>query len=277
MRKLLLLGLLAGLLFSHIALADDISNGSWNTVDGSNSAAPPNGWPAGMFPNQVEPTARSNMGGVKRWWERANPTLNTTGSGGAYVLTPSNTSYPTAYTQGEVTCAKANFTSVGNDTLNVNGLGAKALYVRGTSGMVRIGANAIVNGQQFCGAYDSALNSGAGGFQVLSSLSVGSQNTSTSGWMISPGGVITLWVPYSITATQTTNTPPGTSWGQGVVNFPISCPTGVLSWSFGANTTANGQFASASGNIGLVGGTIFITSGSSATQPMTGVITVICY
>jgi len=169
MLKFVARGLLAVLLLAApVAYADDISNGSWSTTDGSNTAAPPNGWPAGMFPNQVEPSARAGMGGTKRWWERANAGISTTGSAGAYVLTPTNTSYPTAYTQGEIYCAKSNFTSVGNDTLNVNGLGAKALY----NNLARIGAGSIQSGQQFCGAYDGALNSGAGGFQLLSGVPI---------------------------------------------------------------------------------------------------------
>lgn len=149
------------------ATADDISNGSWSTLDASNTSTPPNGWPAGMFPNQVEPSARAGMGGTKRWWERANPTLSTTGSAGAYVLTPSNTSYPTAYTQGEIYCGKASFNSVGGDTLNVNGLGAKKIYSISGAGLAQITANSLITGQQFCGSYDGALNSAAGGFQIL--------------------------------------------------------------------------------------------------------------
>ena len=148
------------------AAADDISNGSWNTNDASNNAAPPNGWPAGMFPNAVEPTARAGMGGVKRWYERATPVLSSTGSAGAYVYTPTNTSYPTAYTQGDRFCFKANFTSVGGDTLNVNSLSAKKLYVAGSAALTQISAGTIISGEQVCGTYDSALNSGAGGFQV---------------------------------------------------------------------------------------------------------------
>lgn len=159
--------LCAFLVMSGPALADDVSNGSYSTTDGSNNAAPPNGWPAGMFPNQVEPSARANMGATARWWERANAKLSTTGAAGAYVLTPSNTSYPTAYTQGEIYCAKANFASVGNDTLNINSLGAKALYFSVNGGIARISANTILSGQQFCGTYDGSLNSGAGGFQLI--------------------------------------------------------------------------------------------------------------
>lgn len=160
--------LCALLLLSAPAIADDVSNGSWSTTDGSNNSAPPNGWPAGMFPNQVEPTARSNMGGVKRWWERSHPAITTTGSAGAYVLTPTNATYPTAYTQGDIVCAKANFTSVGADTLNFNTLGAKGIYVAGQSSIAAIAASTILSGAQFCVAFDGALNSGAGGWQLLS-------------------------------------------------------------------------------------------------------------
>lgn len=162
--KLFSRGLLAALLLlSAPVLANDISNGSYSTTDGSNTAAPPNGWPAGMAPNNVEPSARANMGATARWWERANPKLATTGSAGAYVLTPSNTSYPTGYTQGEVYCGKANFASVGADTLNVNGLGAKNIYLN----LQQIAAYQIQIGEEFCAAYDGALNSSAGGFQLL--------------------------------------------------------------------------------------------------------------
>lgn len=166
-------GLLAAILLcAGVAVyADDLSNGSWSTTDASNTAAPPNGWPAGMFPNQVEPAARSNMGAVARFWERSNPKLSTTGSAGAYVITPSNTSYPTAYVQGEIYCAKANFTAVGSDTLNVNSLGAKPIYSQsGSNTIAAIPANAILSGAQFCVGYDAALNSGGGGFQLIATV-----------------------------------------------------------------------------------------------------------
>jgi hypothetical protein len=196
------------LLLSVPALADDVSNGSWSTTDASNNAAPPNGWPAGMFPNQVEPSARSNMGGVKRWWERANAGLSTTGSAGAYILTPSNTSYPTAYTQGEVTCAKANFTSVGNDTLNINGLGAKPVYFSTGAAFSKIGASRFYIGQQFCASYDSALNSGGGGFQLLTEGGTGPLTPTTivaSGSITGVGFNDTSVAGYSATAFGITN------------------------------------------------------------------------
>ena len=125
-----------------------------------------------MFPNAVEPTARSNMGAVARWWERENVPLATTGSAGSYAISPSNSLYPTAYTQGEVLCGKANFTSVGGDTLNYNGLGAMPLYKPSSTGPVVIAVGDLPAGQFFCSAYDGALNSAAGGFQVLEGVAI---------------------------------------------------------------------------------------------------------
>lgn len=154
---------------AQVAWANDLSNSTWSETDNNNNSSPPNGWPAGMQPNQVEPTARAMMGALKRTWDRNNPVTSTTGSAGAYALTLSVA--PGSYIQGEIYCAKANFSSVGADSLNVNSLGAKVIYRQGTSGPAQLLANDIQNGEQFCVAYDSVLNSSAGGFQLISAYS----------------------------------------------------------------------------------------------------------
>jgi hypothetical protein len=56
----------------------DISTTSWSEVDASNNQTAPEGWPAGMFPNAVEPSARMNMAAVKRFWNHINPTYAAT-------------------------------------------------------------------------------------------------------------------------------------------------------------------------------------------------------
>lgn len=67
----------------------DISTTAWSEVDGSNNQFPPEGWPAGMFPNAVEPTARMMMAAVKRSWDRENPVYAATQStADSYVITP---------------------------------------------------------------------------------------------------------------------------------------------------------------------------------------------
>lgn len=67
----------------------DISTTSWSELDASNSQVPPEGWPAGMAANAVEPSARMNMGAVKRHWNRINPVYAATQStADSYVVTP---------------------------------------------------------------------------------------------------------------------------------------------------------------------------------------------
>lgn len=143
-----------------MAELNNSGTGQWSEVDNSNTSPVPDGWPGGMDPNQVEPCARSNMGALKRFWDRINSTVTTTGSAGAYIYTPTNVAFPTAYVQGETYATRANFTSVGGDTININGLGAKPLYKPGSSGPVAIGAGDIQTGQIFTMIYDANIAGG---------------------------------------------------------------------------------------------------------------------
>lgn len=68
----------------------DIVTTSWSEVDANNNQFPPEGWPAGMLPNAVEPTARMNMAALKRFWNRVNPVYLTTqgATTDSYIATP---------------------------------------------------------------------------------------------------------------------------------------------------------------------------------------------
>jgi hypothetical protein len=163
--------IIAGLAGATPLAANDISNGSWSTTDGSNNATPPNGWPAGMFPNQVEPSARAMMGAIARFWERINPSLNTAGGAAVYTLATSNASYPTAYTNGEEWCMRASHAADGSDTLQINALAAKTIWKRDSAGTAsQIGANDIAFHEKFCVSYDAALDGGSGAFELLTAL-----------------------------------------------------------------------------------------------------------
>ncbi len=151
-------------------MADLNSATSWFESDAANTAAPPNGWPAGMFPNQVEPTAQAMMGALKRWWNRSNAVYTSSGAAGHYVVTPSNASFPTAYVAGERFCWKTDKASAGGDDLNWNGLGAKPLYKVASGTFVALGVNDIPAGQVVEAFYDATLNGGIGGFQIRSGL-----------------------------------------------------------------------------------------------------------
>lgn len=67
----------------------DLTSTSWAELDASNNQSSPEGWPTGMFPNGVEPSARMNMGALKRHFNRINPVYPTTQTTtDAYVITP---------------------------------------------------------------------------------------------------------------------------------------------------------------------------------------------
>lgn len=156
-----------------MAELNNSGTGQWSETDGNNTSPPPDGAPVGTFPNQAEGIWRAIMGALKRFWDRINGTVTTTGSAGAYVYTPANASFPTAYVQGETYVWRANFTSVGGDTLNINSLGAKGIYKPSTNGMIAIAAGDVQNGQIVHTVYDGNLNSGGGGFQLTSPIANG--------------------------------------------------------------------------------------------------------
>lgn len=118
----------------------DLGAASWSEVDASNNAVPPNGWPEGMAPSDVNNAARSQMGGEKRWYDRSNATQTTTGTFLAYILT--YTATQAALYDGEETSFILHLTCGATPTLNRDGLGAKTMrkYDVGTAAFVSIAA-----------------------------------------------------------------------------------------------------------------------------------------
>lgn len=153
----------------------------WSETDASNTASPPDGAPAGMFPNQSEGVWRGTMATVQRFWNRINGSINTTGSSNAYIYTPVNTNYPTAYVQGEVYSFKANFANTGAATLNINSLGAKNIYKKGNSGVVALTGGEIQSGDLVSVAYDGTQ------FQLLSGIPVPATSTAITASSINGG------------------------------------------------------------------------------------------
>lgn len=141
--------------------------GQWSETDGSNTSASPNGWPAGTFPNQVEGIGQATMGAIKRFWDRINGTVTTTGSANAYVYTPVNASFPTAYVAGEIYTAKANFTNMTASTININGLGGKNIFAQTPNGPAALVGGEIQSGQMFSCLYDGTQMQLLGASSVL--------------------------------------------------------------------------------------------------------------
>ncbi|MBM7323844.1 hypothetical protein JS562_12060 [Agrobacterium sp. S2] len=103
----------------------DIIDSSWNPNDEANTGVAPDGVQGGYAPSTVAPIIRAMRGAIKRSYDQINPTYTSTGSANAYVLT-----YPIApakYSKGIIYAFWANHTNTGAATLNINGLGAKAI------------------------------------------------------------------------------------------------------------------------------------------------------
>lgn len=139
----------------------DISQSNWSETDASNNQASPNGWTSStMLPSQVEPTARGMMGAIKRFWNRINGTVT---SAGTNTVTLTYAVAPAAYVTGEGYTFKAGGTNTGAATLNVNGLGAKAIQYQGAA----LAGNEIVIGRMAIVVYDGTQ------FQLINSQTPG--------------------------------------------------------------------------------------------------------
>jgi microcystin-dependent protein len=105
----------------------DIGSSNYSETAASNNAVPPAGWPEGMNPSDVNNSARENMAGTKRFWNRANST-HTTDAGGtntAYTLTYDVAE--SAYYAGEEFSFVVDKTCGAAPTLNINSLGSQNL------------------------------------------------------------------------------------------------------------------------------------------------------
>lgn len=94
-------------------------------------------------------------------------TFTTAGSTTAYTGTPSPAL--TAYANTQKFQIKANATSTGAVTMNVSGLGAKKVFISPT---VQADAGDLVQNQTYFMVYDSALDTGAGGFLITGGAAV---------------------------------------------------------------------------------------------------------
>jgi microcystin-dependent protein len=178
---------------------NEISNGTWSEVDASNNAATPNGWPEGQSPSSVNDCARMMMGAVKRFWGRIQGQYAATGSADAYVLTPAS---PLAvYVTGERYSFRANFTNAGAATLDISGLGAKALKKMRSAGKADLGAGDIQTGQPVTVEYDgtdmvmvtpsaNAVESGSPSLVPVGAVMPFAGSSAPAGWLLADGAAV---------------------------------------------------------------------------------------
>jgi hypothetical protein len=153
-------------------MPDVSDNTNWFELDSANITAPPNGWPEGQAPSTVNDCARSNMGALKRFWNRINGPNAIAPAAGVYTLATSNTSFPTAYVDGEVYKIRPGGPSVGGDQFKINALAAKPIWKVNAAGTgIAIAAGDMVTNQPALLAYNSAANGGSGAFFLINPLS----------------------------------------------------------------------------------------------------------
>ena len=137
----------------------------FNVTDASNTAR----WPENMAPSAVNNAGRADEGILARWHKDTNGSKATTGSTNAYVFAADQTL--SAYYDGLVIAADANFTNTGAATLNVDAVGADSIVLQ--NGQPLVGGE-IVSGQKFWVVHDGTnwqlLNPAANGtVQIYSS------------------------------------------------------------------------------------------------------------
>lgn len=147
----------------------DLNQADWAESDGSNTSPPPDGAPAGMAANASEGVWRAIRGALKRWYNHANATVTSGGSANVQTLTYGTA--PSAYVSGDGYVFKAGFTNSGAATLNVNGLGAKAVQ---SLGAALVGSE-IVSGRVAIVYYDGT------NFQLVNSQLANVSGTTAGG------------------------------------------------------------------------------------------------
>lgn len=134
-------------------MADFGNNTVFSQTDASNNSGTVPTYAEGMAPSQVNDSCRALQGASKRDWDRRNPTIASTGSAPAYILT--YTIAPAALYNGERYAFEANFTnSAVATTLNINGLGAKGVKMHLNGSLVDLPESTIFNGDHVDVSYD---------------------------------------------------------------------------------------------------------------------------
>lgn len=133
----------------------------YSTTPGSNSSIDGTNIAEGCAPAGINNALRSLMADVAQLADDIGGALDTTGSSNTYAVTTAQTI--TAYADGLFLRIRANHTSSGAATLNVDSLGAKDLKKFTVDGVADIGTGDIQSG----GVYDVAYDSGNDRLVVL--------------------------------------------------------------------------------------------------------------
>jgi len=221
---------------------------TWSTTAGSNTTADAGiNWSEGQAPSTINDSARGMMAAVARWRSDLGA-ITSAGTANAQTLT-TNTGL-TALATGNTVIFKvgSGLSNTAAATLNVDGLGAKALRQFTAGGEVALSGGELQAGQRYIATYDTALNSGSGAWVVLNP-------TPASG------------TGFASTSTTITGTGYVTGGGNLGANRTLSLGT------MGAASRLMGSSSSSSTITDITVGSGLSMSGSTLSSTATGTIT----
>lgn len=127
----------------------------WSQTAGNNANSDTFTWAEGQAPSTVNDSARGMMAALAKWRDDTSGKLVTAGTATAYTLTTNQVFNTLAAMDGALLSFRMNVTSGAAATLNVDGLGAKALN-QATG--VAIATGALVSGAVYEAVYVNASN-----------------------------------------------------------------------------------------------------------------------
>lgn len=224
----------------------------WAKSAGSNSTADAGiNWAEGQAPSTVNDSARGMMAAVANWRDDTGG-VTTTGSANAYSVT-TNSGF-TALASGLRFSAKINATNTSASTLNVDGLGAKAIRRYSLTGEQALSGSELQINGRYDFIYDAAAASSSGGWIVLNptGLDTSSVNsvpagavmpfamsTPPSGWLECNGAAVSRTTYATLFAAI------GTTFGVGngstTFNIPDLRGEWVRGWSNGRSGVDTGR------------------------------------
>lgn len=183
---------------------------SWSTTASSNANADSNiNWAENQLAPTLNNSARATLAAIAALYDQIGGGATMGGSSNAYTITNASTGAWSSYATGDLIMLIANHTNSGAATLNVDGLGTKAITKNGTTALV---SGDLVSGGAYLMTYDGTR------FVLVGEVSSGVYQpidptlTALAGTLTGSGKV-----PYA-TGTDTVSEADSTSYGRALLN-----------------------------------------------------------
>ncbi len=139
----------------------------WTVEPGSNASIDPDiNWMENQWPDTVNDSARQMMGRIAEWRSDITGALSAAGTADARTIATPNARFD-SLGNGRLITFRSTLANTGTTTLNVNGLGAKAIRKMGASGDVDLTAGDLLVGGVYVAIYSTTANANAGGWLLI--------------------------------------------------------------------------------------------------------------